>query len=206
MEFIGTFFLVLSIVLAANLLATLAPIAIGATLIAMIYAGGHISKAHYNPAVTLAFYIRGRCEIKDVAPYIIAQILASILASVLGLYLLAHNGGEPTMNQLGNVGMTLPALISEFLGTFVIAFVILNVATAKTTEGNQFYGSAIGLAVIGCAYVLGGISGGAFNPAVAIGISIAEMSAWGNIWIFLLANFAGGASAAFAFRFINGDD
>ncbi len=205
-EFIGTFFLILAIVMAANLAGAMAPLAIGSMLMVMIYAGGHISGAHFNPAVTLAVFLRGKCDAKDVAPYMVAQLVGAALASVIGLYLLANNGGEPSMNKLGNDGMVLPALLAEFLGTFALCWVILHTATAKGTSGNSFYGLAIGFTVLACAYALGGISGGAFNPAVALGISIAEMSAWPNIWVFLVANFAAGAAAAFAFKFANGDD
>lgn len=205
-EFIGTFFFILCIVLAANLAGAMAPLAIGTMLMVMIYAGGHISGGHFNPAVTLAVFLRGKCDAKDVAPYMIAQLVGAAIAAVLGLYLLANNGGEPSMNKLDNEGMILPALLSEFFGTFALCYVVLNVATAKGTEGNSFYGLAIGFTVLTCAYALGGISGGAFNPAVALGITVAEMSAWSNIWVFLVANFAAGAAAAFAFKFTNGDE
>ncbi len=203
-EFIGTFFLILTIVLAVNGGAgAMAPVAIGSVLMVMIYAGGHISGAHYNPAVTLAVFLRGKCDAKDVAPYMAAQIVGGALAAVVGSYLLTLlTETSPTPGNIDMVG----SLLAEFLGTFALCWVVLHTATAKGTAGNSFYGLAIGFTVLACAYALGGISGGAFNPAVAVGVSVANMSAWANIWIFLVANFAAGAVAAFAFKFVNGDE
>lgn len=199
-EFIGTFFLVLTIIAAVNGSAgNLAPIAIGAALMVMVYAGGHILGAHYNPAVSLAVYIRGKLASSELIPYIIAQVLGAILASLLAINVF---GFETAMGSI-EVG---PALLAEVLGTFALAFVILNVATAKGTEGNSFYGLAIGFTVTAMAYVFGGISGGAFNPAVAVGVSLAGMSAWTDIWVFLVACFGGGAIAAFVFKYVNSND
>ncbi len=204
-EFIGTFFLILTIVVAVNGTAgPLAPLAIGSILMVMIYAGGHISGAHYNPAVTLAVFLRGKCDASDVAPYMGAQLAGGALAAVVGVYLLTTMPGatEPAAGDVDTVG----ALLAEFLGTFALCWVVLHTATAKGTSGNSFYGLAIGFTVMACAYALGSISGGAFNPAVALGVSVAEMSSWSNIWIFLVANFAAGVAAAFAFKFVNGEE
>ena len=86
----------------------------------------------------------------------------------------------------------VPALLAEFLFTFALVYVVLNVATAKGTEGNSFYGLAIGFTVVAGAYAVGSVSGGAFNPAVAVGGSIMNIFAWGNIWIYLVAQLASG--------------
>jgi aquaporin Z len=91
-------------------------------------------------------------------------------------------------------------LIVEFLFTFALAYVVLNVATSKDTEGNSFYGLAIGFTVAAGAFAVGSVSGGAFNPAVAIGATVMGLFSWSHIWIYLLATFAGGAAAAYAFR------
>ena len=91
-------------------------------------------------------------------------------------------------------------LLAEFLFTFALAYVVLNVATAKDTEGNSFYGLAIGFTVAAGALAVGSVSGGAFNPAVALGATVMGLFSWGHLWIYLVANFAGGAAAAFAFR------
>lgn len=177
-----------------------APVAIGMTLIGVIYMGGHISKAHYNPAVTLAFFICKKIENSDVLGYLIAQFGAAFLATLTAGYLLGSYESLPDIMMMDLSPKIFPSLLAEFLGTFILALVILNVAIAKGTAGNTFYGVAIGFTVIGIAYAFGGISGGAFNPAVAVGISMAELVRWNDIWIFLLANFVGGAAAAFVFK------
>ena len=203
-EFIGTFFLVLTIGL--NVLgstpesALFAPIAIGTVLAVMIFAGGHISGGHFNPAVTLAVFLRGRCTASEVPGYWIAQVLAGIAAALVAGFLKAGvvvTPGSPAV---------VPALVAEFLFTFALAYVVLNVATAKATSGNSFYGWAIGSTVLVGAYSVGSISGGAFNPAVAIGLCTMNLAAWANLWIYLVANLAGGAAAAAVFRVTHSDD
>jgi aquaporin Z len=166
----------------------------------MIFAGGHISGAHFNPAVTLGVWLRGKCAAKDVAPYMIAQILAAVLAAFAVKFL---KGGAPVSPLQPS---TLPALLAEFLFTFALVYVVLNTATAKGTSGNSFYGLAIGFTVLVGAYSVGNISGGAFNPAVAVGISFMGLSSWPNLWIYLVADFVGGAAAAGAFKALNPTD
>jgi aquaporin Z len=163
----------------------------------MIFAGGHISGGHFNPAVTLGVWLRGKCETKDVVPYMIFQIVGAVLAALVVNFLKA--GAAVTALQPA----TTPALLAEFLFTFALVYVVLNVATAKDTSGNSFYGLAIGFTVLVGAFSVGNISGGAFNPAVAAGISVMGLSAWPNIWIYLLADFAGAAVAAGAFKALN---
>ena len=170
MELIGTFFLVFTIgnvVIGDNPNAALAPLAIGATLMVMIFAGGHISGANYNPAVSVAIWVRGKLGTKDLIGYIIFQCLGAFLATLAVKYL---KGCDVvcTVPQLELV--TGPAFLAEFIGAFALTFVVLNVATAKGTANNSFYGLAIGLTVTAMAYAVGGISGGAFNPAVALGL------------------------------------
>ena len=202
-EFIGTFFLVATIgftVLKPNDAGAMAPLAIGSALMVMIFAGGHISGGHFNPAVTLAVFMRGRCPVADLIPYWVAQILGAGIAALIVLYM----KGNPTV-----VASTLDiprALMAEFLFTFALCYVVLNVATAKGTAGNSFYGLAIGFTVLVGAYSVGAVSGGAFNPAVAVGITMMGLSTVANIWVFLVANFAGGAVAAVAFRALNPGD
>jgi aquaporin Z len=201
-EFIGTFFLVLTVGCSVVIggAGVIAPLAIGSSLMVMIYAGGHISGGHYNPAVTLAAWIRGRCATRDVIPYWVAQLLAALVAALVLNFL--KNGGAPEAMKL----RTGPALLAEFLYTFALAFVVLNVATAKANSGNSFYGLAIGFTVMTGAFAVGSISSAAFNPAVALGISIMRLSAWSNLWIYLLANLAGGAAAGVMFKFLNPQD
>ena len=201
-ELIGTFFLVFTVGMTVidPGVGALAPLAIGSALMIMVYAGGHISGGHYNPAVTLAVWLRGRCAAKDVLPYWISQILGALIASQVVLYL----KGNPTVTPAEI--KIVPSLIAEFIGTFALCYVVLNVATAKATAGNSFYGLAIGFTVVVMAFALGGISGGAFNPAVATGVTVMHLEKAANIWIYLAGNFAGGALAALTFKFVNPDD
>lgn len=199
-EFIGTFFLVLTIGctgIGASA-GVIAPLAIGAALMVMVFAGGHISGAHYNPAVTLGVLIRGKLKAADVIPYWVAQcVAAAVAAIVVSKILRAGVAVTPIAPKLG------PALLAEFLFTFALVYVVLNAATAEGTSGNSFYGLAIGMTVMTGAFAVGDISGGAFNPAVAIGISILGISTWNNIWIYLVADFAAGVAAAIVFNLIN---
>src|SRR5580692_4937559 len=197
-EFIGTFFLVLTVgcTVIGHGAGPLAPLAIGSALMVMIFAGGHISGGHFNPAVTLGVWLRGKCETKDVAPYMIFQIVGAVLAAFA--VKLFKGGAVAPLHPA-----TVPALLAEFLFTFALVYVVLNVATAKGTSGNSFYGMAIGFTVLVGAFSVGNISGGAFNPAVATGISVMGLSSWANIWIYLVAEFAGAAVAAGAFKVLN---
>lgn len=201
-ELIGTFFLVLTVgcTVIAGAGGVIPPLAIGSALMVMIFAGGHISGGHYNPAVTLGVWMRGRCSGKDVIPYWISQIIGAVLAAATVKFLKA--GAEVTA-MAPAVG---PALVAEFLFTFALVYVVLNAATAKGTAGNSFYGLAIGMTVMTGAFAVGNISGGAFNPAVAVGISTMGLSAWSNLWIYLLADLAGGGAAALVFKLVSPDD
>ncbi len=199
-EFIGTFFLVLTIGCTGIGAGTgvIAPLAIGAALMVMVFAGGHISGAHYNPAVTVGVFIRGKVNAGDIVPYMIAQLAgATVAALVVSKLLRAGVAVSPITLKLG------PALLAEFLFTFALVYVVLNAATAEGTSGNSFYGLAIGMTVMTGAFAVGDISGGAFNPAVALGICILGISNWGNIWIYLVANFAAAVVAAVIFQMIN---
>lgn len=196
-EFIGTFFLVLTIgmtVIDPGGAGAMAPLAIASALMVMVYAGGHISGAHYNPAVTIAVFLRGKCAAKDVVPYMVAQCAAAAAAAGLVLY---FKSGATIVPM---TPVVVPALLAEFLFTFALAWVVLNVATAKANAGNSHYGLAIGFIVLAGAYAVGSISGGAFNPAVAIGLGVMGIVKWADLWIHLVADIAGGVAAAVAFK------
>ncbi len=196
-EFIGTFFLVLTIgmtVIDPGGAGAMAPLAIASVLMVMVYAGGHVSGAHYNPAITIAVFLRGKCPAKDVVPYIVAQCAAAAAAAGLVLYFKAGATIAPM------TPVVVPALLAEFLFTFALAYVVLNVATAKANAGNSHYGLAIGFIVLAGAYAVGSISGGAFNPAVAIGLSVMGILKWTDLWIHLVADVAGGVAAVVAFK------
>ena len=202
MEFIGTFFLVLAIGCAVIEPGSgaLAPLAIGCALMVLVYAGGHISGAHYNPAVTIAILVRGKCELKDAIVYIVVQLLGAVAAAyVVGIL----KGGVPVI--AGSIDPT-NAFIAEVLFTFLLVFVILNVATSKKTEGNSYYGLAIGFTVAAGAFAVGGISGAAFNPAVVVGATVMGLMKTGSIGLFFAANIIGGVAAALTFKALNPDD
>ena len=201
-ELIGTFFLVLTIgcTVVPGSAGVIPPLAIGSVLMVMIFAGGHISGGHYNPAVTLAVWLRGRCETRDVVPYWGAQLVGAVLAaSVVGfLY------GIPASASV--IANAPKAFVAEFLFTFALAYVVLNVATAKGTANNSFYGLAIGFTVMTGAFAVGNISGGAFNPAVAVGLSLMKLVSLSQIWIHIVAELIAGATAALVFKITNPSD
>jgi aquaporin Z len=204
-EFIGTFFFVLTFVMACNNGAgNFAPLAIGAALMVMIFAGGQYSGGHFNPAVTLAVWMRGRLAKGEVLPYMGAQILGATIAALIGSFLLGALGKSDAISA-GHPEF-VSAVVAEFLGTFALVWVFLNVSTTKSNENNAFYGLAIGFTVLAMVYALGPISGGAFNPAVAVGISITRMANWSDIWIYFLGCFLGGAAASSIFTVVHGRD
>jgi aquaporin Z len=200
-EFIGTFFLVLTVGstgIAAGP-GIIPPLAIGAVLMVMIYAGGHLSGGHYNPAVTLGVFLRGRCAAADVLPYWIAQIVAALAAAGVVLFF-------KTKEAVAFTAPISPGFAAEFFFTFALVYVVLNVATAKATAGNSYFGLAIGFTVLAGAFAVGDVSGGAFNPAVAVGASTMGMLPWSTLWLYLVADLLGGAAAAGVFRGLNPAD
>ncbi len=195
-EFIGTFFLVSGAALGGAIGASLA-------LMVMIYAGGHISGAHYNPAVTLAVLLRKKATTGEAINYMIFQVAGALAAGAVVAYVFEAKG--PGDCILSNEQF-VKALVAEILGTFALAYVVLNVATTKGTSGNSFYGLAIAGTVLAMATVMGRYSGGVFNPAVAIGLCLQGSLCWAQIWIYIAGCFGGGALAAIVFNYINEDD
>ncbi|MBM4183123.1 MAG: porin [Gemmatimonadetes bacterium] len=197
-EFIGTFFLVFTIGMVSVTGSAGAPLAIGATLMVMVYMGGHVSGAHYNPAVSLAILQRGAMEKSDFVPYLAAQLLGATVASAV-VVVLTGSSFAPAPSTGG-----LQAVVAEALVTFALALVVLNVATAESTKGNSYYGLAIGFTVLAGAASVGNFSGGAFNPAVGIGPILVDTISGGDsiadVWIYVLGPFAGAAAAAPVFK------
>lgn len=192
-ELIGTFFLMLTVgmsVINTSHPEFWAPIAIGSMLAVMVFAGGHVSGGHYNPAVSLAVFLRKKISFENMLIYWVVQLVGAAIAAFVTIYL---KGGASSSPLQPNI---LHALLAEFLFTFALCFVVLNVATVKETNGNSYFGWAIGFTVVAGAYAVGAISGGAFNPAVALGITILNLSLWSNIWIFIVANLLGAVAAA----------
>ena len=200
-EFIGTFFLVLTIGLTVLIGTEFAPVAIGSVLMVMIYMGGHVSGAHYNPAVTLAVWMRGKLPTAEVGPYMGVQVLAAIVAAFCAHFV---TGDVLTVAPAAETSMGAFFLL-ELLFTFALALVILNVATSVETAGNSYFGLAIGFTVLAGAFAAGPISGGAFNPAVALGpilvdLMVGDGATISGLWVYLVATFAGGALAALVFK------
>jgi aquaporin Z len=196
-EFIGMFLFVFAVGMATEKTGAgvLAPLAIGSTLMVIVFAGGHISGGHYNPAVSTAVFLRGRMLSNEYVAYMVTQFAAAVLG---GLAVRIVGGHEPHISTAGAGRM----LLAEFLFTFALAWVVLNVATSRGTEGNSFYGLAIGFTVVAGAFAVGGISGAAFNPAIALGAMVSGLFQWSHIWIYLIADFLGAAAAATAFLFV----
>ncbi len=198
-ELVGTFFLVLTIGAVVVDGTALAPLAIGSTLTALVYMGGHVSGAHYNPAVTLGFWLRGGMRRADAVPYVAAQLLGAWLgASAVQLLT-----GETFALAPGDGVGPARALLAEGLFTFALVLVILNVALSKTTAGNQYYGLAIGLVVVGGAFTVGDLSGGAFNPAVGTGPLVVHAMAGagglGDAWLYWVGPAVGALGAVAVF-------
>lgn len=196
-EFIGTFFLVSGAIFGGAPGAALA-------LMVMVYAGGHISGAHYNPAVTVAMYIRRKVTTAELPGYFIAQLLGASVAAALIYYVFERQGVNFICD--GFPGGALKTGLAELIGTFALAFVVLNVATAKGTAGNSYFGLAIGGTVLAMALAFGKFSGAVFNPAVGLGLCIQKSLCWQNLWMFFVAPLAGGGLAGVVFRIVNEAD
>lgn len=184
-EFVGTFFLVLVVALTGN------PLAIGTILMVMVYAGGHISGAHYNPAVTVGLLMSGKIKNGDAIGYIIAQLLGAFVAAAVAFWL-TGKGLVPMVGAGFDIGQ---ALVVEILFTFALVTVVLNTAATKATSGNSYFGLAIGFTILAAAFAGGSISGGAFNPAVGVSPLLFDMMANGvthsHIWLYIVGPVVG---------------
>jgi len=204
-EFIGTFFLVFTIGLTVTAGSPMAPLAIGSSLMIMVYMGGHVSGGHYNPAVSLALLLRGKmASIGEFVGYVVSQVAGAIVAA-LTTYVIV---GQTLKVAPAASASTLGALLVEILFTFALALVVLNVAASAKTQGNSFYGLAIGFAIVVGAFAGGPISGGAFNPAVGTGPILVDAMVGGgslsHLWLYLVGPFLGGALAAGVFAIQEG--
>ena len=199
-EFVGTFFLVLTIGLSVAAGTPLAPLAIGAALMVMVYMGGHVSGAHYNPAVSLALLLGGRLDAKDFLPYVLFQIAGALVAGLSANAITGH----PFAPAPAATASPLAALSIEVLYTFALALVVLNVATSSKTQGNSYYGLAIGFTVAAGAFAGGPISGGAFNPAVGLGPALVHAvighGSIAHVWLYIVGPCIGAAIAAGIFK------
>ncbi|GAA5152915.1 MIP family channel protein [Microbacterium pseudoresistens] len=198
-EALATFLFVLSIIGAVNSGSPLTPLAIGLALAVLVFATGHISGAHLNPAVSVGVFLRGGLSVADLIAYIVAQFVGGALAALVS-FAFWPAATEATKIEVG------PAFLAEALFTLALVWVVLNTATSKDTAGNSFYGLAIGGTVFVGAVAVGSISGGGFNPAVALGLSISGQFDWSALWLYIVAPVVGAIVAAIAFRALNADD
>jgi aquaporin Z len=202
-EVIGTFFLVFTVATSVLSHSAFTPLAAGAALMVMVYAGGHISGGHYNPAVTMAALWRRRIGPADAVAYWIAQFAAGVLAG-WAARAVVNPAAVTTLHPSGHA-LTATAVV-ELLFTFALCYVVLNVATSKDQLGNSFFGLAIGFTVLAGAFAVGGISGGAFNPAVSLGLATGGLFAWSTLWVYIVVQAVAGIVAGLAFLALNPDD
>ena len=195
-EFIGAFFLIFTVgcTVFSGGEGVIPAIAIGFVLMVMVYAGGHVSGGHYNPAVSLAAAIRGALPWKDMVPYWVAQLLGGVVAAYAVMDLVSVPAvTEETFDICG-------LILFEFLFTFALCYVVLHTATDKDTEGNSFYGLAIGSTVLVGAFASAGICYGAFNPAVALGLLTMSAATAKIIGITALTNLVDGLVAGLVYK------
>jgi aquaporin Z len=195
-EFVGTFFLLTGAIFAGGMGASLA-------LITMVYAGGHISGAHYNPAVSFGMWLRGKIDRTDLFLYSLFQVLAALSAGALAFYFFEKEGAGSCVIA---PDASTKGILAELIGTFALVYVVLNVATTEKTAGNSYFGLAIGLTVLAMATIFGSLSGGVFNPAVFVGLCIQNSLCWDQWWMYLVGQFGGAAIAAALFSYQNPTD
>ncbi|MGB3414871.1 MAG: aquaporin [Microbacteriaceae bacterium] len=198
-EAIATLLFVFAIVAAINNAGDFAPLAIGFMLMVMVYTVGHISGGHLNPAVSFGAYVRGAINLAELIWYVSAQLVGGTLGALLSMIIFDRAASSLEIQ-------VAPSFMVELIFTFVLVFVVLNVATSKDHPNNSFYGLAIGTTVFVGAVTVGGISGGGFNPAVALGLAVSGQFSWGNIWLYVLAPLVGALLAGIAFRVLNSHD
>lgn len=195
-EFIGTFFLVLTIGLSGG-----NALAIGGVLAAMVYMGGYISGAHYNPAITLGILIQKKIKTTEAVIYMAVQLVAAIIAAAV--YQIVH-GGKMLVTPGPHVSFGAAVLV-EMIFTFALVSVVLHTAVSKKTKNNTYFGLAIGFVLMAGVYAGGSISGGAFNPAVGLGPNLYNLSYLShhisNLWLYLIGPFVGGAVASLVFGY-----
>lgn len=200
-EFVGSFLFYLLIALIVGSGGAPAALGVGIGLMAIIYAGGPISGAHFNPAVTFALLIAKKIEIQEAVQYWIAQIVAGVLAFCLGGWLTGQAGGIAP----GSGFSSGQAFLVETLLTFGLVFVVFHAAVSKRATPGMF-GLAIGGYIIAAVLAGGAISGAGYNPAVAIGATVANVLLKGgslsNLPIYIFGPLLGGAAAAFLFNFL----
>jgi aquaporin Z len=201
-ETIGTFFLVLTVIFCVTGPGSgpLVPLAAGGMLAAMMYAGGPVSGGHFNPAVSVAAFLRGSLPGRMLLPYWVGQSFGALLAAG-AVY--AIKGGVSSQPM---VPAEMSALYAEFFFTFALCHVFLNTTTVRAAGGNACHGMATGLVYAAGIFAVGGISGGLFNPAIALGLCGLNLLSFESLWIYLAAGSAAAVMAAGIFRLVHGRD
>jgi glycerol uptake facilitator-like aquaporin len=204
-EFVGTFLFVLTITLATIGIGSLAPLAIGFMLMAMVFTFGYISGGHFNPAITFATFITRHTSLRKLIKYVIVQVLAGILSTLYASAIVGLDVPVPTTDT--NIVDVWQSLLSELVYTFALACVVLHVAYSRQRT-NSFYGFAIGMTLMAAAFSVGGFTGGAFNPAVATGIQLVACFG-GNCkpliftWMYWVAPMGGAFLGGFAYNLLD---
>lgn len=195
-ELIGTFLLALTfgLTMVPPNVGPLAPLAIGVGLAGLVYAGREISGAYYNPAVSLACWMGGRLRAKDAGLLVVAQVAGALAAGALVVFI--RSGSVTPLITLEPA----KALIAEFVFAFALAVVYLSVTTPGRERSSS--GLAAGFVVMAGMYATIPISGGVFNPSLALSNAVTGLATWESLWIYLLAELAGGVSAALLWKFV----
>ncbi len=197
-EFIGTYFLYLIIGMCVTPpgAGALTPLVVGVGLTALVYSCGHISKAHFNPATTVAYFFAGTHPRKAFLPFVAVILVGAVCAALTLLALNPEGLTQVTAIEIN----TLRVIVAEFAFTFALMWVILNVAIAKGTVGNGFYGLAIGAIVAAGAFAVGPISFAAFNPAVTIALCINGFIPWSALGLYIIVQVSAAAATGILFR------
>ncbi len=198
-EFLGTFFFLLTIALTGN------AVAIACMLMAWIYIGGYISGGHYNPAVTLAVGLRGNWLWSSILRYWGAQVLGGVAAFAMAYYLSGQLIITEPVAPLGK------AFLVEVLLAFVLALVVLIVGVSDKFKNSTVFGFAIGFTIPALAALGSPISGGLFNPAIALGSHIFGLAKGHpfhgmNVLMYVVGALLGGALAAYMYNYFRYDE
>ena len=183
----------------------IAPVAVGFVMIALIYAFGHISGAHFNPSITIAVYIRGFITISDAFIFILVQLIGGFIGALCAWLITGIQPyiepGNKYKDRYGSV------FVIEFIYAFAIAIVVINVATTEAQRGNFFYGVSIGMCICAAVASAQKISGGAFNPAVGTALSITNVmrdhGTFKYIWIYWIGPIGGGVFGGLSYYVLN---
>lgn len=220
-EFFGTFWLVMggcgSAVLAAEIpnvgigYAGVS-LAFGLTVVTGAYALGHISGGHFNPAVTFGLWAGGRISAKDIAPYVISQVLGGIAAAAVLYFIATGNGSEIGNFAANGFGDHSPhkysmaaGIVSEVVMTFMFLIVILGSTDKKAPAG--FAGLAIGLALTLIHLISIPVTNTSVNPARSISQAV-FVKGWAleQLWVFIVFPIAGAMIAGYVYRFMTADE